>query len=80
MFLLKVYYPEDRICNRISVVLRETTLTISDSIETGSPVETEIVRVISLRTTEITEIIRLKKKKKTILLKKRKKTVILFPK
>ena len=33
-------------------VLRETTLTISDSIETGSPVESKIVRVISLSTTE----------------------------
>ena len=31
----------------ISVVLGEITLTISDSIETSSPVETEIVRVIS---------------------------------
>ena len=38
----------------ISVVRIETTLTISDSILTGSPVETEIVRVISLSTTELT--------------------------
>ena len=57
--------PEDRIFNRnisdIFVVLRETTLTVSDSIETGSPVETEKVRVISLSTTEITEITRFKK-------------------
>ena len=47
------------------IVLRETTLIISDSIETGSHVETEIVRVVSLGTTEITEITRLKKKKPT---------------
>ena len=42
----------------------ETTLTISDSIETGSTVETELVRVVSLSTREITEITRLKRKKK----------------
>ena len=51
--------PEDRIFNRvipdISVVLRETTLTISDSIETSSPIESEIVRVFTLSTTEITD-------------------------
>ena len=64
-------YPdsEDRIFNRvitdISVVLKETTLTISDSIETGSPVETKIVRVVSLKTTEIIEITRLKEKNTT---------------
>ena len=42
------------------VELRETTLTISDS--TGAPVsiESEIMRVVSLSTTEITEITRLK--------------------
>ena len=49
--------PEDRIFNRVNldifVVLREKTLTISDSIET---VETEIARVVSLSATEITEI------------------------
>ena len=39
----------------IFIVRRKTTLTISDSIETGSQVRTEVVRVISLRTTEITE-------------------------
>ena len=39
-------------------LLRETTLTFSYSIETGSPVETEIVRVVSLSTTEIIEITR----------------------
>ena len=60
--------PEDRIFNRvisdISVVLRETTLTISDSIEAGSAVESEIVCVVvSLSKTEITEITGLKKKR-----------------
>ena len=38
---LRYSYPDDRIFNLvisdISVVLRETTLIISDSIETGSP-------------------------------------------
>ena len=56
--------PEDRIFNRAisdsSVVQRETTLAISDSIYTGSPVEIEIVRVVSLCTTELSEITRLK--------------------
>ena len=62
--------PQDRIFNRvisdISVMLRETTLTFSDSIGTvsSSPVETGIVRVVSHSTTEITEITRLRKKKK----------------
>ena len=58
--------PVDRIYNRvisdISVVLRENTLTISDSIKTGLLVETEVVRVVSLTTTDITEITRVKKK------------------
>ena len=66
-FVVKVPDPEDRIFNRaisdISVVLRETTLTISYSIETGSQVETEKVRVVSLSSTEITEITWFKKKK-----------------
>ena len=66
--LLKVSNPEERISNRvisdISVVLRETTLTISDSIETVPPVESEIVRVVYLSTTKISEMTRLKKKKK----------------
>ena len=35
---------------------RKTTLTISDSIEIVSPVEFKIVRVVSLSTTEITEV------------------------
>ena len=46
-------YPEteDRILNPIisdiSIVLRKTTLNILDSIETGPPVESEIVKVVS---------------------------------
>ena len=51
--------PEGRTSNSvvsgISVVLMETTLTILDSIEAGSPVECEIVRVVSLSTMEVTE-------------------------
>ena len=39
---LRYPYPEDRISDRVisdvSVVLRETTLTFSDPIETGSPI------------------------------------------
>ena len=66
--ILKYPDPEYRIFNRviagISVVLRETTFTISDSIEICSAVKTEIVRVVSLVRTEITEITRFKKKKK----------------
>ena len=58
--------PKDRIFNRvisdISVVLWETTLTVSDSVKTVSPVKSEIVRVVSLSTTEITETTRFKKK------------------
>ena len=41
-------------------MLRETTLTFSDSIEALSPVESEIVKVVSLCTMEITEITLLK--------------------
>ena len=37
----------------ILIVLRETTLAISDSIETGSQVESQIVKVVSLCTKEI---------------------------
>ena len=61
-------YPdaEDRIFNRvvsiISVVRRETTFTVLDSIETVSPVESEIVRVAFLSISELTEITRFKKK------------------
>ena len=61
---LRYSNPEKRSFNRVisdnSVVLRETTLTISDSVEASSPVESEIVRVGSLGTTEITEITRLR--------------------
>ena len=57
---LRYPYPEDGIFNRvfsdISVVLRATTLTISGSIETDSPVESEILRVVSHSTTEKIEI------------------------
>ena len=59
--------PEDRIFNfaisDISVVLRETTLTISDSIVTVSSVESEIVRMVYLSITKITEI-KTKKKRR----------------
>ena len=51
----------DRVISDISVVLRETSLTISNSNESVSPVEFEIVRVVSLSTTEITETIRFEK-------------------
>ena len=63
-------YPDlgDRIFNLVfsdvSVVIKETTLTTSDSIETGSPVEIKIVKVISLSATEITRITRFKDKRK----------------
>ena len=61
---IKIPDYEDRIFNRIisdfSVVPRETTLTISDYIETGSPVEIEIVRAVLLSTTELIEMIGLK--------------------
>ena len=50
--------PENRIFNRvisdISVVLRETPPTISDSIQTGSPAESERVREVFLGTVAIT--------------------------
>ena len=62
--LLRYQNPEDRIFNciilDISVVPRDTTPTISDSTETGLPVKSEIVRVVSLIKMEITEIIRFK--------------------
>ena len=61
---LRYLDPEDRIFNRIisdiSIELRETTLTISDSNETRSPVETEIVGVVPISTTDITEITQVK--------------------
>ena len=44
----------------VSVVLWEITLTIPDSIETGSLFGFEIVRVVSLSTTEITDLTRIK--------------------
>ena len=75
-WLLRYPDPEGRILNRvfsdtcISVVPRETTLTISDSIKLASPGDFEKVRVISRRPTEIKELSQFKKKeekKKTIL-------------
>ena len=51
----------NRFISDISGVRRETTFSISYSIEIGRPVETETVRVVSLCTTEITEITRFKK-------------------
>ena len=59
--------PEDRILkcvtSDISVTLRKAAPNISDAIARG-PVESEKVRLVSLSTTEIAEITRLKKKKK----------------
>ena len=56
--------PENRMFNcvitEIYVVRRETTRTISDSTETCSPVESEIVRVVSLSATEVNEMTRFK--------------------
>ena len=58
--ILRYPFPEDRIFNRvisdIFVVIRKTTLTLSDFIETVPPVESERPRTLSLSTTEITEI------------------------
>ena len=55
--------PAERFFNRVisymNLVLRETSLTISDSIETGSPLESEIVRMVSPSSTEISDITRL---------------------
>ena len=51
----------NRVITDISVVIRKTTDTISDSIETGSSVESEIVRVVFPCATEITGIARVKK-------------------
>ena len=57
----KLSFPKDRIFRHailnISIVLRETTLTTSDSVETGSPVEIKIVRVVSLSAMKITKIL-----------------------
>ena len=64
MKLLRYLDPEDRVFffffNRvfsaISVVPRETTLTISVSTSEHVPMQSEIVRVVSLTTTKITDI------------------------
>ena len=64
--LLRYPQPEDRVffLNRvisvISIVLRETTLTTSDSSGELVLIESEIMRVVYLCTTEISEITRLK--------------------
>ena len=50
----------NRVISVISVVLRETTLTFLDAIGDTVSTESEIVRVVSLSTTEISEITRLK--------------------
>ena len=60
-------YPdyEDQIFNRvisdISIMLWEITLTISDCIETISPVESELVASLGTTEMEITETTRFKK-------------------
>ena len=63
--ILRKQDPYDRIFTHvvpdISVVLIKSTLTIADSIESGSTFENQTVRVVSLSTTEITEITRFKK-------------------
>ena len=48
----------DRFISDISVVLRENTLTNTDCNKTGSPVESEIVKVVSVIATEISEVTR----------------------
>ena len=64
--LLRYPDPEGRIFNcvisDISIVLRETTLIILDSIETSSPFEMKIMWVVSLGTMEITEVTQFEKK------------------
>ena len=50
----------NRALSVISVVLRETTLTVSVSTGEAVLMESEIVREVSLNTSEISEIIRLK--------------------
>ena len=46
----------NRVISDIFAVQWETTLTISDSIETDTPFETEVVKVVSFSTTEITDL------------------------
>ena len=57
---MKILIEKENCMNNFSSIF-ESTLTISDLIEIGLSVETEIVRVISLSSTEISEITRLKK-------------------
>ena len=54
----------NRVILVISVVLRETTLSISDSTGETVSMDSEIVRVVFLGTNEIFKITRLEKKKK----------------
>ena len=62
--MLRYSDPEDQIFNPvildISLALRETTLTISDSIKTGSPVKLELVKMVSFSSKEITEMTQFK--------------------
>ena len=60
--MFKLYF--NRVISDIFVVLSETTLTISDSTGTGSPLETEKSTSGVPNTTEITEITRFKKIKR----------------
>ena len=64
-FYFKVSDPQgwifSRVISDISIVLRETILTVSSFIETGSSLESDIVRVVSLGKMEVTEIARYRK-------------------
>ena len=61
---IKLYYPEDRflksVISVISVVLRKATRNISVSTSERVSMESEVVTVVSLYTTEISEITRFK--------------------
>ena len=59
--ILKIGFFFYRVILVISLVLRETTLTISDSTGETVSLQYEIVKVVSFSTTEISEITRLKK-------------------
>ena len=57
---IKVFHPEDQffdiMLSLISIVLRETTLTISDLISEPISMESQTVRVVSLCPMEISKI------------------------
>ena len=57
---LKIVFFKNRVISDISVLLRERTLIILDSTGKLVSMESEIVLVLSLSTTEISEITRLK--------------------